>query len=190
MIGLECVLHCDYIVINIALWNLEFCQPRLCSSNAWLSSENWCNRSVERWKVYTFVSTLAKSLRFSMECDGLLVRVGWRRVERSLPLGWGCVVGCAYCNQCWGLPEFLRQHGASGEFVKSMQSMCMVSIIEPVSSSKYLGSNLKDYCFSSSFQIVQVREHSWHTFVKIVRQLHLQITAHPRKALNLLWGLC
>lgn len=47
---------------------------------------------------------------------------------------------------------FLRQQYASVEAVKSMQSMCMVSIIEPVSSSRYLGLYLKDYCFSSSFQ--------------------------------------
>jgi hypothetical protein len=51
------------------------------------------------------------------------------------------------------LPEILRQRDASVEIIKSMQSMCKVSIIEPVSSSKYLGSNLKDYCFSSSFQL-------------------------------------
>jgi hypothetical protein len=57
--------------------------------------------------------------------------------------------------------------------------MYMVSIIEPVSSSKYLGSNLKDYCFSSSFQIAQAREkkHSNVPFVTITRQQQLQNTA-------------
>ena len=59
----------------------------------------------------------------------------------------------AYLNFC--------QRRASPEIINSTQGMCMVSIIEPVSSSRYLGRYLKDYCFSSSFQkSVQVREHS------------------------------
>jgi len=49
------------------------------------------------------------------------------------------------------LPDIHRQHCASVKVAKSMQSMCMVSIIEPDSSSKYLGSLIKTMC-SSSFQ--------------------------------------
>jgi hypothetical protein len=81
-------------------------------------------------------------------CQGKLKE---RRKELTIGLRLCCCM--VYWHQCSGLPEILRQHGASGEFVQSMQSMCKVSIIEPVSSSKYLGSNLKDYCFSSSFQL-------------------------------------
>lgn len=79
----------------------------------------------------------------------------------------GRVCVCVYQCQCSSLPEFLGQRQASVEVVQSMQSLCMVSIIEPDSSSKYLGSNLKDYCFLRPSKIAQAsaREKSIPTYL-------------------------